>query len=61
MIEDDPWLDSGIEAEDDAPMLKPRHPWFEYAGVEDPGRLPKSMPHAQYDRAPSSRKPEDPA
>ncbi|WP_431855611.1 hypothetical protein [Azospirillum sp.] len=34
MFEDDPWLDAGVEAEDDAPMAKPRHPWFEYAGVE---------------------------
>ncbi len=65
MFEDDPWLDSGIEAEDDALTLKPRRPWFEYAGVE-PYRSPTAAPGAPYDRAPPSRKPpsrkpEDPA
>jgi len=34
MVEDDTWLDAGVEAEDDPPALKPRHRWFEYAGVE---------------------------
>lgn len=38
MFEDDPWLDAGIEAEDDAPALKPRHTWFEYAGLDPQGR-----------------------
>jgi len=36
MFEDDPWLDAGVEAEDDAPMARPRHPWFEYAGLDAP-------------------------
>ena len=60
MFEDDPWLDAGIEAEDDVPMLKPQRPWFEYAGVE-PYRAPTSAPGALYGRTPPSRKPEDPA
>lgn len=60
MFEDDPWLDAGIEAEDDVPTLRPRRPWFEYAGVEPP-RPSTPAPGALYGRAPLSRKPEDPA
>lgn len=33
MFDDDPWRDAGIEAEDDRLELKPRHPWYEYAGL----------------------------
>ena len=43
MFEDDPWLDAGVEAEDDAPTVKPRRPWFEYAGV-DPRPEPDTAP-----------------
>ena len=60
MFEDDPWLDAGIEAEDDPPAIRPRHPWFDYVGIE-PHRPPTSPPDAPYRRAAPSRKPEDPA
>jgi len=33
MFNDDPWRDAGIEADDDPQPLKPRHPWYEYAGL----------------------------
>lgn len=35
MFEDDPWRDAGIEADDDPPPMKPRHPWYEYAGLPE--------------------------
>jgi len=44
MIEDDPWLDAGVEAEDDAPALRPRYSWFEYAGLDPQGGRKGSDP-----------------
>ena len=39
MFNDDPWRDAGIEADDDPPPLKPRHPWYQYAGLTPSGAL----------------------
>ena len=59
MFEDDPWLDAGIEAEDYVPTLRPRRPWFEYAGVE-PHRASAMAPDTPYERTPPFRNLEDP-
>lgn len=39
MFDDDSWSDAGIEAEDDHPPGKPRHPWYDYVGLT-PDPLP---------------------
>jgi len=39
MFDDDPWRDAGIEADDDPQPLKPRHPWYQYAGLTPSGAL----------------------